>query len=262
MDCLVKNTPFMRTSSGWNTSQHFMQEILYKMSHEMYVRCPPTANFESSRKKFFVSPDMMKHLKNAYTFTLYRPNRDRTHTLTPRPDPTFIGIPVEVDARLESGTLKLNAVFPGSNLVMGVQQVIPMFELLELCGSNDNLYRIKSNLTIIVKSRVVLPPGFSPSELVALSSLREMISESDYRKYVVHGFILVTAESGRVYQIFRNRSHTKVWENGVVVEEVCVRISDHNMPATDNVIALKTILEHSEEEFHAIGNVYNMRKAA
>lgn len=124
------------------------------------------------------------------------------------------------------------------------------------------IHQLKCNLTIIVKSRAMPIYGASQSEMVAIESLREMITEADFRKYLVHGFILVKGQSGRIYQIFRNRAHTIVWEKGTVVEEVCVRIRSHKIPLTDNVIAFKILIETSEEEFKKLGNVYNMAEAA
>jgi hypothetical protein len=88
-----------------------------------------------------------------------------------------------------------------------------------------------------------------------------MITELEFRKYINYGFLSVRGRSGRVYQIFRNQSHTKVWKGDKLVEEVCVRIRE-SVPPTDNVIAFKAIVEADEEEFHKIGNVYKMEKVA
>jgi hypothetical protein len=43
-----------------------------------------------------------------------------------------------------------------------------------------------------------------------------------------------------------------------MVEEVCIRIKDEAIPRTDRVVALKAIVETSEEEFKKLGNVYKM----
>ena len=44
--------------------------------------------------------------------------------------------------------------------------------------------QLRSNLVIVVKSRACPIQGASPEEQTALETLRELISESDYRKYV------------------------------------------------------------------------------
>jgi hypothetical protein len=86
-------------------------------------------------------------------------------------------------------------------------------------------------------------------------TLREMISETDFRKYLKYGFVSVKGKKGRIYQIFRDKSHTKVYEDGKLKEEICVRLSTE-VPYTDNVIAFKTMIETSEELFRSSGNIY------
>jgi len=137
-------------------------------------------------------------------------------------------------------------------------------EQFELCAEIDFLnhkiltIRMRSNLTILIKSRADPICGASSSEMVAINTLREMITESDFRKYIIHGFILVKGQSGKVYQIFRTHEHTKIWEKGVLVEEVCVRLKDKKIPPTDNVVAFKVLIEADENEFKKLGNVYKM----
>ena len=121
---------------------------------------------------------------------------------------------------------------------------------------------IRGNLTIIVKSRARPLYNVQPNEWTAIETLREMITETEFRKFLAHGFILVPGKSGKVYQIFRHRQHTNVWKGGKLIEEICVVIPDPMIPATDKLIVLKTMIESDEEEFRRCGNVYNMRKAA
>jgi len=123
---------------------------------------------------------------------------------------------------------------------------------------------VKSGLVIINKSRAVpLPKNIPENERVAMETLREEVSESEFRRYLKYGFILVKGLSGDTYQIFRNQSHTKIWRGGTLVEEVCVRLSDRSIPSTDNVIAFKNIIQCSEDEFKNLGNVYrNMARVA
>jgi hypothetical protein len=120
-------------------------------------------------------------------------------------------------------------------------------------------WKLKTNLNIVVKSRASEIGPVGPAERVALEALREVVSEVEFRKYLRYGFVLIKGRSGDVYQIFRNKAHTKVWRNGKVVEEICVRIKhDQNVPPTDNVIAFRQIIQTSEEEFKKLGNVYHM----
>jgi hypothetical protein len=123
-------------------------------------------------------------------------------------------------------------------------------------------HKIKNNLvSILVKSRADDYRNAPKNEWRAIDTLREMITEAEFRKYMKYGFILVRGQSGKIYQVFRNKSHTIVREKDEVVEEVCVRIKDRKIPPTDNVIAFKILIESSEEDFKKLGNVYNMRMA-
>lgn len=127
-----------------------------------------------------------------------------------------------------------------------------------------------ANLEQICKGISFFPKGISPRsrainlleqtrpEAKAIETLRDEISEEDYRKFLKFGFILVHGQSHRVYQIFRNFSHIKVWENGKKVEEICIYIPDHKIPPTDKLIAFKLMIENDEKSFIKLGNVYRI----
>ena len=91
---------------------------------------------------------------------------------------------------------------------------------------------------------------------MAIETLREEITETEFRKYLKYGFVIAKGQSGKTYQIFRNQDHTKVWKGGKIIEEICVRIKDCKIPPTDNVIAFKNMVQIDEEEFRKMGNVY------
>lgn len=111
--------------------------------------------------------------------------------------------------------------------------------------------------TVVVRSKPVVTK--SPAEALAQEALREMVTESEFRKYLKFGFVLVKGRSGAVYQVYRNRSHVKVWVGGKVVEEVCVYLRPGvNAPDTDKVVAFKAMIEADEEAFKAMGNRYRM----
>lgn len=129
--------------------------------------------------------------------------------------------------------------------------------------ADNKRWRLKQNLLVRRGFRGDTLGQLKDNERVALETLREMVTEREFRKYLKYGFVLVPGESGAVYQVFRNRSHTKVWKGGKLIEEVCVRIkSSENVPPTDNVIALATMIRADEDEFKKCGNVYKMAKAA
>lgn len=123
------------------------------------------------------------------------------------------------------------------------------------------LLKLKSNLVISVKSHCQPVRAISPEEQCALDTLHEMISEFDFRRYLRNGYITVRGESGDLYQIFKGQSHqkTKIWRRGKLIEEVCVYLKG-NPPPTDQVIAFKTIIETSEEQFLSLGNRFKFQE--
>lgn len=125
------------------------------------------------------------------------------------------------------------------------------------------IIRAPNGLTIIIKSRANPFKGGTREEIKAIETLREMISEADYRRFLKYGFILVRARSGKIYQIPRVNKHIKVWHNGQVVEELCSYINDEKIPPTDRLVAFKTMLEsdNGEEELRKISNVYRLKAA-
>lgn len=132
-----------------------------------------------------------------------------------------------------------------------------LVEQVSLFGAK--MSTIRKNLIICTKSRSRPIKDINNSEWTAIETLREMITEVQYRRYIKDGFILVKGpQSGLVYQIFRNNTHTKIWDKGKIIKEVCVRIKDQKIPPTDSVIAFKSIIETNEFEFQKMGNVYNM----
>jgi len=94
----------------------------------------------------------------------------------------------------------------------------------------------------------------------AIETLREEISEFEFRRYIKRGFITVVGSSGRVYQIFRDRQHIKAYWQGQLIEELCIYIPDGNVPVTDKLIAFKTMIDINEDEFRKYSNVYKMTK--
>ena len=121
---------------------------------------------------------------------------------------------------------------------------------------------VKANLAILIKNRNQIPEFESKADRVAAETLREMISERDFRKYLKYGFVIARGQSDRIYQIFNNNQHIKVWKSGKLIEEICVYLKNANIPKTDKIIAFKTAIEADENEFKKLGNVYPRSKAA
>jgi hypothetical protein len=96
--------------------------------------------------------------------------------------------------------------------------------------------------------------------LKARETLRDMISESEWRRYVTNGFIMVRGQSKKWYQIFSNRSQRiRVFENGIQVKVLCIHSADE-CPATDHVINMKILAEIDEAALWKSANQYEPTK--
>jgi len=133
---------------------------------------------------------------------------------------------------------------------------------------------IKRNLLIKMgKSRQVLPKKITPEELKAQDTLRDMITEKEWRRYITNGFLMVRGKPGFYfpdckiekmrglvgpfwYQIFRDQRHTKVFKDNKIVGEICIH-TDKKCPETDHVINLKLLVEFDEKQLWVGGNLRN-----
>ena len=122
--------------------------------------------------------------------------------------------------------------------------------------------KIHFNLTPKSHSRFSDLMNIKKNEQIALETLREVLTEVEFRKYLKYGFVLVKGKKGDTFQIFRNKSHVKVWRDGQLIEEICVNLKDRSIPATDKILAFKVAIECDEEDFKKMGNVYKMQVAA
>ena len=94
----------------------------------------------------------------------------------------------------------------------------------------------------------------SPAEQKARDTLRDLLSEADWRGYITNGFIVSRGPSGRRYQIFRDQRRTVVWDNGREIARICIH-TDQDCPPTDHVLNLKILTEIDEDAVWAGGNV-------
>jgi hypothetical protein len=116
--------------------------------------------------------------------------------------------------------------------------------------------RLRQNLApqILVK-RFGLGNARKPSEAKAREALLSIIGSHRFRRYLKNGFVSIRGKSGRIYQIFPGHKHTKVWFNGVHIEDLCVIMVDSSLPPSDSVIMRMLMILDSEEEFRQVANV-------
>jgi hypothetical protein len=113
---------------------------------------------------------------------------------------------------------------------------------------------MKDNLAPAMRTgfnRTFLSGRVAPGELKARNTLRDMLSEKEWRRYVTNSFIMVRGSSGRYYQIFQ-QGKVQVWESGRLTNSICIH-TDERCPPTDHVINLKVLVEVDEDAIWTLG---------
>jgi len=96
-------------------------------------------------------------------------------------------------------------------------------------------------------------------EIRARQTLRRIIGEDAFQRYMIRGFMIFNGASGRTYQIFPGHIKTKVWFEKKIIEELCV-VMTGNFPPTDEVIMRLLLIQDSEENFKSKANVFQASK--
>ena len=116
---------------------------------------------------------------------------------------------------------------------------------------------VYNNLSPKTKNRGKILTTASIAELKARETLREFITEDDWRRYVTNGFIMAKGQSGKWYQLFGDE-RVKVFEKGKLVCKLCIHST--GCPPTDHVLSMKTLVEFDEEAIWAGANIHELTK--
>jgi hypothetical protein len=144
----------------------------------------------------------------------------------------------------------------------GVNVVLPEYSSFDKESHVRHVIKehMKHNLLIKIGkcsyNRQTLPIKATPAETKARGTLRDMITEAEWRRYVTNGFIMVRGPSGFWYQVFNNGSNTNVYKDGKKVNSICIH-TVRDCPPTDHVINLKILVELDESKVWRGGNVHN-----
>jgi hypothetical protein len=110
---------------------------------------------------------------------------------------------------------------------------------------------------VIVSRKSVVLAATVP-ETRARQTLRRVIGDDEYYAFLKNGFITVKGKSGRFYQLYPGHDFTRVWEDGKMIEQLCVVLSG-NFPATDALLMRYVILLNDEEHFRSLANKHSAR---
>jgi hypothetical protein len=131
-------------------------------------------------------------------------------------------------------------------------------------GVDQSLNRDKERMLLIIRDRMA-PAAIVKNKHIARTSdireirarqtLKRIIGEDAYQRYLAKGFIVFRGHSGKVYQIYPGHVKTKVWLNKEMVEELCV-VMTGNFPPTDQVIMRLLLIQDNEEKFKNMANIF------
>lgn len=129
--------------------------------------------------------------------------------------------------------------------------VIPLSERLR------EIIRSRMAPAVIIPTRKPLMTPEDLREARARETLRRVIGEEKFARFLRTGFISVRAKSGRFYQLFPGHGITRVFENGELVERLCVYLQG-NFPPTDDLIMRYLLVLNDEEGFRAKANKHSI----
>lgn len=98
----------------------------------------------------------------------------------------------------------------------------------------------------ILGTRKPLPLRIDEREQRARETLRRLVGDEQFRRFLKHGFITIKAASGLTYQLFHG--HTYTWQNGKRLQHLCV-VLDGDFPPTDTLIVRYLMIMNNEQQF-------------
>jgi hypothetical protein len=99
-------------------------------------------------------------------------------------------------------------------------------------------------------------------EMRARETLKVILGEEKYRRFVKAGFVSVTNPiSQMTYQIFHSTHHlTHVYKNGQMIDRLCIYMKG-NFPPTDFVITMYLMALNNDQEIWKIANKHGPARA-
>lgn len=101
--------------------------------------------------------------------------------------------------------------------------------------------------------RKALPMAQDIREQRARETLKQVIGEKKFANFLKSGFLSVKAKSGLVYQIFPGHGVTCVFDQGKLVDRLCV-VLQGGFPPTDSLIMRYLLILNNESQFRSYAN--------
>ena len=101
--------------------------------------------------------------------------------------------------------------------------------------------------------RKLLLPTDDARELRARATFRRIVGEHNWRSYCARGYVSVQGASGKVYQIFAGHDVTRVYDQGRLIERLCIVLRG-DYPPTDSILMRYVMVLSDEAGFRKQAN--------
>ncbi|MFA5766526.1 MAG: hypothetical protein WC919_01205 [Candidatus Paceibacterota bacterium] len=108
---------------------------------------------------------------------------------------------------------------------------------------------------LFITSRTPIKAAAEEREMRARQTLRKILGDDGFQRFLRNGFVSVRANSGKVYQIYPGHGMTVVYDRGTPIEKLCVVLRGDFTP-TDSLITRYVMILHDEAHFRTLANVW------
>ena len=108
---------------------------------------------------------------------------------------------------------------------------------------------------ILLSSRTPVKTAPEVRELRARETLRRMLGDDKFQRFLRNGFVSAQGKSGKVYQIYPGHGMTIVYDRGTPVERLCM-VLQGDFAATDSLITRYVMILHDEQRFRVLAKVW------
>lgn len=119
----------------------------------------------------------------------------------------------------------------------------------------------KRQAPTVITSRKGLRPTGDLREQRARETLRRIIGDGNFRNFLRTGFVTVKSKrEGLTYQIYPGSDFTNVYQQGKMVERLCVVLLG-NFPPTDSLIVRYLMIMNNPKQFRDLAIKHSVRKS-
>jgi len=108
---------------------------------------------------------------------------------------------------------------------------------------------------LLLSTRSPIKTATEERELRARETLRRLLGDGKFQRFLRNGFVSVQGKSGKVYQIYPGHGMTVVYNRGTPIEKLCVVLRGDFTPV-DSLITRYVMILHDEQQFRALANVW------